>query len=209
MNALNRLTVFALAAALLAASLCSCGKKTEITTVDGGGTEETTQEGTVAVWSEEVKDGGESVCDAGKISVTVPEGWKAFAVSDMMGDYNSEHNPNAINVYKGAINQLDTRSTPYIEIRYYSADSTEFNAGTQKDLYTEVIDIDPTEIGDRTWSGFSGVNGTTPVAVLTSTEKDGGKLVLTLFMNVNGSTISLEDEDVDGIISAITVKTEE
>ena len=207
---MDKLKLLAAAActAILLVSLCSCGgSKIEVTDEPSDNTEET-QTGTVAVWSEETQNDGVSVCDAGKISVTVPDGWKAFAVDDIMGDYNSDHNPNAINVYKGAVNQLDTRSTPYIEIRYYGADSTEFTAETERDLYSSVEEIKSLKLGNYTWNGFCGTNGGTNIAVLTAESDDGGSLTLTAFMNVGTTEISLEDEDVRAVISAITVKPE-
>ena len=204
----TKVLVTALLASALLASACACGSRgVKVTDVIESDTEQT-ESGTVAVWSEDSSGNGESVCDAGKISVTVPDGWKAFSVSDMMGNYNSDHDPNAINVYKGALNQLDTRTCPYIEIRYFASDSTELAAETERELYSSVEDINSVKIGDHTWQGFRGMNGDTAITVLTADAGDGGKLTLTVFMNVAGSFITLEDEDVVRIISSTSVRSE-
>lgn len=141
--------------------------------------------------------------DAGNITALCPDGWKAFPVSDTFDEYEGDNDPNAVSLYKGAESEWDMFSTPGIQINYYGPESG--MTAPYKDFYDNVVDLEDMTIGDCTWHGFSGESLETPLTMLWT--EDGGALTqVTVWTEMDGKTISLEDADVQAILMSIQVK---
>ena len=144
--------------------------------------------------------------DAGNVSCIVPDGWKAFPQNDLFSDEEGATDPDVINVCKGASTELDMFSKPYIRINYY-APST-YMTEPSKDFYDDVADLDDMTIGDYTWHGFSCTSiGYKYYMLWTGAEDEAQYQVSVLYEN-GGSTISLDDADVQAIIASIKGKAE-
>ena len=137
--------------------------------------------------------------DAGNFTVTVPDGWNAFAVNDAFGQ--NEVDPNALEIHKNAQTAVDLFSTPGIRVSYYGINKTLIPPGTS--FYEEVQDIDPIKIGEYTWQGFSALSFDNPLIVLW-TESGDHEFQLAIWTDLDGKTISLYDEDVLALIASIT-----
>lgn len=145
------------------------------------------------------------VIDAGSVSALCPKGWKNFGMKDLFSEDEKAILPNKLEFRKGSKSEDDHYKKPGFTISYYNADETFYEL--DKDIYTEVKDIEPTEIGGRTWEGFSGVNsGYRYTNVWTGTSESDEEFLITFMMDYGGEKISLDDEDVKAIIESIKVK---
>ena len=125
--------------------------------------------------------------DAGIVSALVPNGWKAFPVSDMFDEYDGE-------------NEFDLFTKPYVQINYYPDTSMYVSS----DWYDDVVDLEAKQIGNYTWNGFTCNNMGYPTAVLYT---DGDvQIQITMILENEGNKIALEDADVQAIIASIQVK---
>ncbi len=165
-----------LALALCTVALAGCGKETPKT-------------------PEEVK--GE-VYDAGNVSALVPDGWKAFPVSDMFDDYDGDYDPTAMQICKGGKTELDLFSKPYIQINYYPNNTMSI----YKDWYDEAVDIEPMQLGNYTWNGFTATSLGDPIAILWP-ESDDVQIQVTFSLGTDDGTITLNDADVQAILMSI------
>lgn len=175
--------VFLLAMLICLAAFTGCGAKGSATNV--------------AQSPKEVK--GETF-DGGNLSALVPDGWMAFHGGDVFGDYEEGYNPNVIQVCKGAKNEWDLFSKPYIQINYYGADTTMM--APDKDWYDNTADLDPMKLGDYTWNGFTGISADYPTAILW-TEDGGDQFQISIWLEMEDGKISLDDADVQAIIASI------
>jgi len=142
---------------------------------------------------------------AENISATVPDGWKAFPFYS-----GGEESPNTFSVQKGALTALDIWSTPGIQISLFP-DGSGFGSNTQKDMYEDVMDLAPLTVGDYTWSGFSGLSKNSageyvlPFAILW-TDAGNDKIQATVWLEMEGNTITLLDWDVQAILGSVKPK---
>ena len=149
--------------------------------------------------NDNIKSESSETFDTGKISITVPDGWKAFGSSST--DKDSQ---NSINVFKGAKSEFDMFSKPGIYIYYYGPDTEYLNgSGSFYDDYTEQA---PITIGNRTWNYHTYSSIGYPYAELIWQDADKG---LTLQLNVllenKPYKISLDDEDVKAIVESLKI----
>ena len=122
-----------------------------------------------------------------KITVTVPEGWKAIP---------NEMNKGAVYVIKGG---EDPMENPYIHI---VAGVTQL---PPKEGYDEVVDEKPMELDNFTWNGFSGDSFGYPITVLGAEQEDGTFIQLEMFKDIEGKTYNIDDADVQFIVGSIKV----
>ena len=138
--------------------------------------------------------------DAGNVSVLVPNGWKAFPVSDMFDDYDGENDPTAVQVCKGGETEWDVFTKPYMQINYYP-DNTMY---VSSDWYENVVDLEPMQLGGYTWKGFTCTSLDYPTAILYT---DGDvQIQVSITLENENEKISLDDVDVQAIIASIQVK---
>ncbi len=169
----------------------------DVTDEGKNNTENVTDEGKNNTSNETAK--GETY-DAGNVSVLVPDGWKAFPVTDVFEEYDGEYDPTAVQVCKGGEEEWDIFTKPYMQINYYPDNSMYVSS----DWYDNVVELEPMQIGGYTWNGFTGTSLDYPMAVL-YTDGDVQIQVSITLENTDGK-ISLDDADVQAIIASIQVK---
>lgn len=144
----------------------------------------------------------DTVYESSLISVTVPEGWRAFPGADIFHEYPGEPgNPHMVRIHKGAADEWDQLTTPGVQINYTEDGS---RMVVPKDVYREVNDLDPTVIGDTVWQGFSAVSAGVPLIILWMTRPY--RIQICLWPEMEKGSVSLEDADVKTIIGSIRIK---
>ena len=139
--------------------------------------------------------------DAGNVSVLVPDGWKAFPVSDMWSDEENATDPDQVNVVKGGETDFDLLTKPYIQIVHYEPGSM---ITPSKEYYENAADVESITAGDLTWEGFSGEGllGDTLI-VMWTTNADGHQFQLNIFNKTDAAEFALTDADVLAILGSI------
>jgi hypothetical protein len=145
----------------------------------------------------------DGVYDTGVFSVTVPDGWAAFGVDDMWSDEEGVMDPTSLMIGKGATDEYDIYSKPYIEIAYYDPD-VEMYVPT-KDMYDDAKDISPVTIGDYKWKGFTGSFSGYKLTLIYTGKADADQFQVTIWTETDGGKISIDDKDVQAIVGSITV----
>lgn len=136
--------------------------------------------------------------DAGNVSALVPNGWTAYPVTDLFDEYEGDYDPTAVQIVKGAESEFDVFSKPYIQINYYGEETQMISS---KDFYDDAKDIEPMQIGNYSWNGFTTDNSGYPTAILWT---EGDVLIQLMIILENNDKISLDDADVQAIIASIT-----
>ena len=139
--------------------------------------------------------------DAGNVSVLVPDGWKAFPVSDMWSDEENATDPDQVNVVKGGETDFDLLTKPYIQIVHYEPGSM---ITPSKEYYENAADVESITAGGLTWEGFSGEGllGDTLI-VMWTTNADGHQFQLNIFNKTDAAEFALTDADVLAILGSI------
>jgi hypothetical protein len=135
--------------------------------------------------------------DAGNISAVCPEGWKNIPVE---GDDKDTADPNELKFYKGVKDDGLYSFLPSVAISY----DNNGPLGADKE-WLEGEDLDPIEIGGRTWEGFTFEWSGDKCAKLI-TEDGGVKIAVTIWLDLGLESISLDDPDVREIITSIKHK---
>ena len=71
------------------------------------------------------------------------------------------------------------------------------------ELYDEAAELDPITAGDRTWEGMTAVSQGAPLAILWTGESGADQFQVTVWLQVEEVTISLDDAAVQAILSSI------
>ncbi len=138
--------------------------------------------------------------NAGNVSALVPNGWKAFPVTDPFADDPTTIDPDALRICKGGETETDIFSKPYLQINYYGEDM--IFIAPSKDFYDNAVDLTPFTLGELTWNGYTADSMGYPIAVIWA-EKGEVQYQVNCFLGTSGGTISLEDADVKAIIESI------
>jgi len=138
--------------------------------------------------------------DTGSFKVPVPAGWKAFPQTDVFSDANSM-DPNVINVVKGGQSDLDMLTKPMIRFDYYGPDRIMMGLPTLKDFYSDSTDAEPLQCGPYTWKGFT-TEEYSKMAIMAAEDGDY-QYQASIYLEVEGQTISLEDADVQAILAGV------
>ncbi len=147
--------------------------------------------------AEEIK--GE-VYDTGAFKALVPEGWKAFPVSDMFSEEENATDPEKLQIVKGGETEWDLFSKPYVGIYLYPDSSL---MTPSKDWYDKPADLEPMTIGGYTWNGFTGESAGYPQATLWTSDANGNDIQVTIILKSSDGEITLEDADVLAILESI------
>ena len=140
--------------------------------------------------------------DAGNVSAFIPTGWKAFPVSDIWSEDANAMDPDQMNIVKGGETDFDILSKPYIQIIHYEPESM---LTPTKEIYENVVDLEPVVSGALTWEGFSCDDFLgNPLTILWTTNADGHQFQLNVFCKTAEGEFSLTDADVLSILSSIT-----
>lgn len=143
------------------------------------------------------------VINAGTVSALCPEGWKSFGMKDLFSDDENAIVPNKLEFRKGSKSEEDHYKKPGFTISYYDASETFYEL--DKDSYTEVEEIEATEIGGKTWEGFSGVDGGYRYTNVWTGTSESDEFLITFMMDYGGEKISLDDAAVHAIIESIKI----
>lgn len=145
---------------------------------------------------------GETI-DAGRVSALCPDGWESFGMPDLFSDDKDAMVTNILVFRKGAKSDEDY-SNPGIKISYYGENETFYKLN--KDDYGESEDLEPIELGGRTWEGFTGLDsGQKYVWLWTGTSDSNEEFLINFLCEYDGVTISLDDVDVQAIIASIDI----
>lgn len=106
-----------------------------------------------------------------------------------------------IRIHKGAAGEMDQFKTQGLQINYTESDRP---MTVLKDFYHDVKDLDPIMIGDAVWQGILAVNANVPLIVLWITKPH--QIQIFLWPNMERGSVSLEEADVQMIISSIKTK---
>ncbi|MBR6791421.1 MAG: hypothetical protein IKM31_11215 [Oscillospiraceae bacterium] len=140
-----------------------------------------------------------TVFDAGNVQALVPDGWKAFPQSDAFTDDPDDTDPDVISVCKGGETDLDLLTKPSVRIDYYGS-GTEMMGGLE-DWYDQVESLDPIRLGPYTWEGFITTDyGRTAILCAEDGEH---QYQASVYLDVEGQTISLDDPDVQAILASV------
>lgn len=136
-----------------------------------------------------------------RIRVSCPAGWTLYEIQDFWAEEEGAIDPDAWELRKGAVTDIDRYLTPGMTIHYYDED--DFQMTPSKDFYEEGKNLPPLEIGGRTWQVIGATSFEEAIAVLWIQE-DGKQVEVKVELENGDKTISLEDEDVLEIIASIT-----
>lgn len=150
-----------------------------------------------------VQDISGEIIDVGIISALCPDGWKNYDVPDYFSDDVNAIAPDMLEFHKKGKGEDDQFDYVGLDIQYYKNGFSEDRPTSIFDGAVE--DWGPIDLGNRTWEGFVGLDEKR--AHLWS--YDGEKIpMISILMNLEleGETISLDDEDVLAIIASIKVQ---
>jgi hypothetical protein len=166
------------------------------------GSDEKTEDGSKESTSGSEEKGESSVYDVGHFSASVPAGWKAFPIKDLLGENPDAPKPDLLQIAKDAESEMDLFTNPYIKFAYFSKDITMVKMS--KDYYPEGADIEPIKAGPYTWEGFRAtVNENTLIVLYAVEEATGAQFQAEIWQKVGDKEISLTDADVLEILGSV------
>lgn len=141
----------------------------------------------------------------GEMSIEVPPGWSVRGANDSMDGYVDETaRMDLIYLVKNGDGEVDVFANPGFQVTYY--DESVSMMGADKSMYEDTADLDPIELDNYTWTGFTGENFGKPLAILFANpdQGDGDQFQVAVWLDMgDGQKITLEDEDVLTILSSI------
>lgn len=141
--------------------------------------------------------------NAGNVSVLVPDGWKAFSVTDMWSEEENATNPDQVNIVKGGKTDLDLLSKPYIQVIHYEPGSM---ITPSKEFYQSANDVESITTGSLTWEGFSATGLLdSSMIIMWTTNADGHQFQINVYDKTNDGTITMKDADVQAILASIKI----
>ena len=188
---MKRLSALMIAALLCVCLLAACGGNS------GGNSAE---QSTTADSTESPAVTGETF-DAGNVSAIVPAGWKAFPQKDVFADDKDATNPDTFYVAKGAENELDLFSKPYILIYHYAPTTTMI--APSKNFYDDAVDLPDMTIGEHTWHGFTCNSLGYKYHMLWTGENNEDQFQVSVLYESTDGSVKLEDADVQAIIASV------
>lgn len=141
----------------------------------------------------------------GEVTVTLPESWTATGANETMDGYIQEDaSLSSIYLVKNMESEMDVFRNPGIQINYYNKDTQ--MRGVGKDFYENTADLDPLELDNYTWTGYTGESMGAPLAILFANYEKGeeDQFQVAVWFDMGGDDkITLEDDDVLEILSSI------
>lgn len=147
----------------------------------------------------DVPDVPGKIYSTGTVQALVPQGWAAFPQKDVLSDEPGAIDADVINICKGGQSEDDLLSKPFVRIDYYGPG--EEMSGGLKDWYSQTEDLAPLQCGPYTWEGFTTTDYDL-MAVLCA-EDGEHQYQASVYLEVDGQSISLEDEDVQAILASV------
>lgn len=178
---------------ILVASLAACGGKTEDTSQETEATEEAKTEET-----KDADDTAGKIFESEEFTVVVPDGWFAH---EMFKDGVAK--TDQVNIVKGTEDPFEAFDYPLITLSYGGPSMTLLPVS--KDFYEGAEDIDPVEIGGKTFKGFKAITYDRPLVCLFA--EDGEKQYqAAMWTKTSKGEFTLEDEDVVKILESFIGK---
>ncbi len=136
--------------------------------------------------------------DTGAFKALVPNGWKAFPVTDIEPD---ALDPDALQICKGGESEWDIFSKPYVKIDFYGEGRSLMTPDMS--WYDNAEKLDDIKVGSFTWHGFTaeGMLGD-KTANLWTDDMNGVQYQATVFFGTDG-TITLDDEGLLAILGTL------
>ena len=199
---LKKAAAFTSAAILGCTMLCACGSGSSSQTDASSAVSSDSSTQSSSAEQSSAAPAQPTEYDTTVFTVSVPSGWTAAAVSDVLKKFDGVTNPEQVYVIKGGKTSDDIMRYPYIWASYYK-DANTFTSS--KGFYKDAEDLAPTEIGGRTWEGYKYTSSGYPGACLTC--KEGEAVWVCNFVLKNGENeITLQDEDVKTVLSSLKLK---
>jgi len=187
-------------AVFMITTLAGCSEgETPVKTTEKNETEKTTEAAKTTASEADIPDVDGEIYATEQFRALVPEGWAAFPITDVFTDDNAI-DPTCFNIIKGGTSDFDLFSKPYVRLDYYGPDTEMMKPGTE--WYKNVEEIEAIQLGSHIWTGFTGEDDYGKVAILWAEE---GKIQYqaSLWLEVEGKTISLDDDDVRAILASV------
>ncbi|MBR6443922.1 MAG: hypothetical protein IKS63_00650 [Firmicutes bacterium] len=154
--------------------------------------------------------------DAGNISCTVPDGWKALSseelfntTTDSSGEETASEedaDPNSIYLYKGIEKTEDILNANGITILYLE-DYTFGGIDEMKAFYENVKKQKPLKLENYEWNWYTGeqMDGTYKYAILETVVDDDDSIQINVVLKNGDKTISMDDKDVKAILESVKI----
>jgi len=155
------------------------------------------------------EDAADELHDAGEFTVLIPNGWSALPMKDLFFDSPKAEKTCCLNIIKGGTTEQDLRSKLYIWLGYYAPGEVVPEPPTE--IYKNIEEIEPLELGQYTWHGFIAeeLHGRVvlgKVAVLwTDTKK--GNFMASCWLERKREVITLDDPQLQAILESVTPTT--
>lgn len=179
-----------LLALVMVLSFAACGEDTDATQPNGNGGE-----------TEGSKEISGETFNAGNFTALIPEGWKAFPVSDIWSDDPDATDPDALQICKGGETDWDLFTKPYVKIDYYGPETDMMTPSSE--WYEDVVELEAFTAGALTWNGFTATSSDMPMATLWAEDGDHQYQVIVWMEPTEGNAIAYTDADVQAILASL------
>lgn len=150
------------------------------------------------------------IYDTGELRALVPDGWAAFPIPDVFADEPDAVKTSCFHIIKDGVSERELHAKPYICLGCYEPDAQITDPDPA--LCKSIEDVGPLDLGVHSWSGyvcedcFGGYGKPVIGKMAVLYAEDGSTLyeaVIRLEFNGQKEKISLEDRDVQAILSSV------
>ena len=138
--------------------------------------------------------------DTGSFQVEVAAAWTAFPVSDLFSEEEDAIDPTALSICKDATSDWSTLTNPNLRIDYYGPDTAMMQPDSS--WYDDAADLEPIELDNYTWNGFTAVSMDYPMAILWAEDGDH-QFQVSVWLEMDNGAITLEDADLLAMLGSI------
>lgn len=156
-------------------------------------------EGNTSLQAEQIQ--GETI-DTGTIIALCPDGWLNADVYDLEASDAETTRVDTLRFIKNGSTAEDFLTNAYIEIRYYSSESSieDFDADN---VFDNVQKLDNITTGSMVWSGYSASSMGRSLVYLKTEQKNAAFTACLYMGDGTDNTAALSDADVQGILASV------
>ncbi len=156
-------------------------------------------EGSTSSQAEQIQ--GETI-DTGTIIALCPDGWLNADVYDLEASDAETTRVDTLRFIKNGSTAEDFLTNAYIEIRYYSSESSieDFDADN---VFDNVQKLDNITTGSIVWSGYSASSMGRSLVYLKTEQKNAAFTACLYMSDGTDNTAALSDADVQGILASV------
>lgn len=156
-------------------------------------------EGNTSSQAEQIQ--GETI-DTGTIIALCPDGWLNADVYDLEASDAETTRVDTLRFIKNGSTAEDFLTNAYIEIRYYSSESSieDFDADN---VFDNVQKLDNITTGSTVWSGYSASSMGRSLVYLKTEQKNAAFTACLYMGDGTDNTAALSDADVQGILASV------